>query len=56
MREDIRKELIVLWPLPPITSLLRKLGFSEFNTEESTPEREFFSDIASARHYFTYKI
>lgn len=42
MREEGRKELIVLWPLPSMTSLLRKLGFSEFNTEESTPEREFF--------------
>ena len=56
MKEEGRTKLIVVWPLPPMIKILRKLTFTEFDTIEMTPERKFYENVAGGTHYFTYDV
>jgi hypothetical protein len=45
--------LVVPWPLSPMVSILRRLGFTEHNTSEDTPERSFLKEITMTSNYYT---
>lgn len=49
-------KIIVVNPLPTMVSILIHYGFTEYENEEETPEREFLKPISSTYHYLTYDI
>jgi hypothetical protein len=51
--ESTSKTIVVPWPLEGMIPLLRKSGFVEHNTQESTPERKFLAPYTTTSNYWT---
>lgn len=55
-KENNLTKIIVIEPLPAMRPILIHYHFTQHETNEETPERQFFEPVSSAYLYFTYDI